>query len=281
MGHPPPQVRAYVEMRVQLVRMMEEEGENDEVQNIEPFYLVLPSQLVTQAEIEGFVDGLILHLSERLERHLEEVEGSGFMILELDLFKIIMAKTGQASNLGAKINNPLQFRGAFLVYNPTGADGYCLIQCLAAYFLLSEANGQAVNLKYKTKTLAACQKLVSTPDIEFPVAWDDIAVIESANGVSIYVYAVSVMGEKEEEEEEEEDGEEEGERDIIQVLDRRFLWNGEVVILYISIPRQDAFDPEFFLRNNRDELVRILRQEIANMRHPPPQVRAYAEMRVH
>lgn len=131
---------------------------------------------------------------------MSEVEGSGFMVMGVEEFKVFLLKTGHFSVVGSFKKRHLLFRGAKLVYNPSGRDGYCLLQCLAASSLL-EKDPQVKKLECKRNTFQKSKKLVRVPDEEFPLAWDDIGLIELENNVSIYVYDISRISQDDDDDE--------------------------------------------------------------------------------
>lgn len=100
-----------------------------------------------------------------LLRHQNKLEGSGQVALGVEFLHLILGKTGLSSAPGmSRRMNPLLFRGAIIILNPSGHDGICLLQCLAAYFLLGK---NVRKLCDKTNTLAKCKALVKVPQLIF------------------------------------------------------------------------------------------------------------------
>lgn len=56
MRNPPPQVKAYAEMRIGICRFEEK------YYNVGSFYIVFPSQIITQSEVSAFVEQLIVYI---------------------------------------------------------------------------------------------------------------------------------------------------------------------------------------------------------------------------
>ena len=193
MNNPPPQVRACAQMRLIISRMLEDGGEGDLNPNY--FHLVIPSALIIHDEVERFVDGLINQATERLERHLNEVEGSGYSILNMDEFSITLIQTGHAGVLGQNsTNGKIKMRGSRQIYDPKGRDGYCLLQCLVAHLMLEKKKNQnSKSLDRKTQNIQRCKNYIRTGNIKFPIAWEDIVTIERQNNLSIYVYAITPL----------------------------------------------------------------------------------------
>lgn len=51
---------------------------------LDHFFVVFSSQLITLGEVSEFIDQLIDYITPCMERQVSEVEGSGFMLLAID-----------------------------------------------------------------------------------------------------------------------------------------------------------------------------------------------------
>ena len=197
-GTPPPQLKIYTEMHVEIMRP---DGDR------QPFFIISDNQFVMFDGIDRYLNELAAALYERSERHSNQVEGSGFAFQRILSFKIILLHPHRAQAYGNFVPYPRSVRGASSIFNPSRTLGMCLIQCLAAYFRLKLKPDRNVNLKRSTDNIRFCRRYVSWEDsLECPIAWEDIKKLESLNKCSIYVYKLTRNTEGVEEEEEEEEG---------------------------------------------------------------------------
>ncbi|XP_068236985.1 uncharacterized protein [Palaemon carinicauda] len=155
----------------------------------EPVALWLPATIINAGEINKLLDKWETFIENKFPQISSELRGSGWTVEDVKSFKLFYHRQAVMAGMGAYIFPKKEVRGSHAVFNPSGIGNSCLIQCLAAYFIAKQqASPHWGNISRTVNSIQRCSEYVDFTRITFPIQWEDISRLESANRISIYVY---------------------------------------------------------------------------------------------
>ena len=173
-----PALKSYVDVHLRLVR---------EVPNAEPqyrdMYMRSHVQIISSNDIATYISELSQYLINRFDMDLSDEEGSGYTLDEIVSVKMTFTLVMLHSRIGEHIPYPKGVPGKSQVLNPSGS-GDCVFQVLTAY-------------QHLKKGVDRENASINTGNIQSPVSWEDLRVLERLNNISIRVYSLdSIKGKK-------------------------------------------------------------------------------------
>ncbi|XP_069936616.1 uncharacterized protein [Cherax quadricarinatus] len=97
------------------------------------FVINLAFELVSEEEISEVFDRWVGTILERYESELQDQEGSGWIIDQIESFSIEYVKVEFRVQVGSYVAYPEKLRGKKYVFNPEINDGLCVLRAFAAY----------------------------------------------------------------------------------------------------------------------------------------------------
>ena len=182
----PPTIRILCDIPTRLVKM-ETSGEI----NYKPLFINLDSRVTTIDDVEDLVDFWIANLIKFLEKHMNDVEGSGLVIDRMLEMQISYLLHVTYNLMGDYVPYPSEVRGDRMIFNPKGnGENSCVVQAIAAYLFHKDGLDWR-HMQRRVGTLLNCMRVVTCKGLNFPLTWDDLAKIENLNKVSLFVYTLT------------------------------------------------------------------------------------------
>lgn len=183
-------VKVFSELEITLLKRVFNAKNSAEY---EPFYLILPNQLISSSSITSSIEQWSEYLNRELEERLNVVEGSGFIVHSVNSFHIAYAKIGVANTLGSFDYPRKEVRGCTNIFIPSGYHDACIVQSMAAFFIARETDPQRLrwaNIAQRVNNLNTCARYVCWKSMSFPIVWENISALERMNNVAIYIYGL-------------------------------------------------------------------------------------------
>lgn len=159
----PPSLKIFADMTLTLIKM-NADGDIDYT----PFHFGFKAKCITYMQVGELVQGWCDYLHEKLEPRISEQEGSGLIIYSVDAFSINYCVFAIHNRLGEYVPYPRGVRGGNEIFNPSGMQNSCMLQCIAAY-KLQHMGKSWTRIKQKTNNIVNCKRLVNTEGIDVPV----------------------------------------------------------------------------------------------------------------
>nr|XP_053628169.1 uncharacterized protein LOC128685655 [Cherax quadricarinatus] len=151
------------------------------------FVINLAFELVSEEEISEVFDRWVGTILERYESELQDQEGSGWIIDQIESFSIEYVKVEFRVGVGSYVAYPEKLRGNQYVFNPEINDGLCVLRAFAAY-QCHKKNMSWVHIRRAVNTKNGCLNHAKTSIDDFPITRDKLGILEKENKVSLYVY---------------------------------------------------------------------------------------------
>ncbi|XP_069950770.1 uncharacterized protein [Cherax quadricarinatus] len=151
------------------------------------FVINLAFELVSEEEISEVFDRWVGTILERYESELQDQEGSGWIIDQIESFSIEYVKVEFRVGVGSYVAYPEKLRGKKYVFNPEINDGLCVLRAFAAYQCYKK-NMSWVHIRRAVTTKRGCLNHAKTSIDDFPITRDKLGILEKENKVSLYVY---------------------------------------------------------------------------------------------
>nr|XP_053637650.1 uncharacterized protein LOC128692522 [Cherax quadricarinatus] len=97
------------------------------------FVINLAFELVSEKEISEVFDRWVGTILERYETELQDQEGYGWIIDQIESFSIEYVKVEFRVQVGSYVAYPKKLRGSQYIFNPKINDGLCVLRAFAAY----------------------------------------------------------------------------------------------------------------------------------------------------
>ncbi|XP_069936724.1 uncharacterized protein [Cherax quadricarinatus] len=151
------------------------------------FVINLAFELVSEEEISEVFDRWVGTILERYETELQDQEGSGWIIDQIESFSIEYVKVEFRVEVGSYVAYPEKLRGKKYVFNPEINDGLCVLRAFAAY-QCHKKNMPWKHIRRAVNTKRGCLNHAKSSIDDFPITRDKLGILEKENKVSLYVY---------------------------------------------------------------------------------------------
>lgn len=147
----PPTLKVFVQLSITLVKV------STLGENISRYiHITSRTRLITPQDVDDLVRRWIEQLRVRLESLTTEVESSGYIISSVNDF-FFFCTYAAYSGIGSYVPYPCVVRGKHEIFNPSGIQSSCVIQCLAA-FKLHKMGKSWSNIRRSPERPAGCSK---------------------------------------------------------------------------------------------------------------------------
>nr|XP_053649025.1 uncharacterized protein LOC128700095 [Cherax quadricarinatus] len=139
------------------------------------FVINLAFELVSEEEISEVFDRWVGTILERYESELQDQEGSGWIIDQIESFSIEYVKVEFRVQVGSYVAYPEKLRGKKYVFNPEINDGLCVLRAFAAY-QCHKKNKPWCDIRRAVTTKRGCLNHAKSSIDDFPITRDKLGI---------------------------------------------------------------------------------------------------------
>nr|XP_053631364.1 uncharacterized protein LOC128687828 [Cherax quadricarinatus] len=153
------------------------------------FVINLAFELVSEEEISEVFDRWVGTILERYETELQDQEGSGWIIDQIESFSIEYVKVEFRVEVGSYVAYPEKLRGKKYVFNPEINDGLCVLRAFAAY-QCHKKNMPWNHIRRAVNTKRGCLNHAKSSIDVFPITRDKLGFIREGK-ISVIIFFIN------------------------------------------------------------------------------------------